>query len=877
MPQATSVPNIDPWIAAAAERIAARAQPWMQMSDDEVWSLMFAPTIPRAHHVWSDGHCPLCKASVPMYEWRVDAMKLRWKMTCPHCAAVFPTNDFDAYHRSGLDASGWFDPAKADRSLLFNQQHPDPADPLHRFGVDDGNGVFIGDHRWLFIAAYTLYGQWRQLVVAGIERLADAFTVTQNPAFAHKALILLDRVADAFPEFDFMAQGWMYEQRGDKTSSHGHVSYWCDNCEEIRQFADAYRVLRPRTDDAPLISFLAEKSRAFATPIAKKSGADLRMNIESRIFRDALENPIKFRSNFPRAEVTKVTLHEVLGTPESLALVDDLTEALIRNTVGVDGVTGEKGLPTYSAYVIASLADFMAQQEQHRPGFIRQWCEREPNLKRTWRFFLDTRCLDTFYPDIGDGLWFGAKAPELRGVRIPREKNLGEAAKVDASGFSFLWWLYEATGDLDYVRALFQANGSRLDHLPRDLSAKDPAGFRAQVDALLQRHGSQIKLPSVDKTEWHLAILRSGEAEHARALWIDYDTGGNHGHMDGMNVGLFAHGLSLIPDFGYPPVQFGGWSSPKSLWYYKTAAHNTVTIDGQSQPQYTSWKQINDAANQSGKILSKNMLPKLAAGTTTLWRDQPPCQVLRIDGREIYVRDDVKQYERTLMLVDVDKTRFYIVDIFRVVGGADHANFTHAYYGGLETSGLSLTPSADYGHETLMQNFRTDPAAKPGWSATWQIEDRLRNLPVARPVTMRRHDFTLGASASTCDAWINGGGYGDAAEAWIPRLMIRRTGQAGLSSCFVSVLEVYENTPVTSHVRRIELQSETGKPLPDSCVGLEIGLGDGVTDRVYFADVQNPLGTSPWPANSPRVTMVDVERATPVTRDVVWVRASDGE
>ena len=36
------------------------------------------------------------------------------------CAGRFPTHDFQAYHESGLDEHGFFDPDHADRSLLFN-------------------------------------------------------------------------------------------------------------------------------------------------------------------------------------------------------------------------------------------------------------------------------------------------------------------------------------------------------------------------------------------------------------------------------------------------------------------------------------------------------------------------------------------------------------------------------------------------------------------------------------------------------------------------------------------------------------------------------------------------------------------------------------
>ena len=39
----------------------------------------------------------------------------------------------------------WSDPELADRSLLFNAEHPDPNDPLHTFAVDDGFGYDDGN------------------------------------------------------------------------------------------------------------------------------------------------------------------------------------------------------------------------------------------------------------------------------------------------------------------------------------------------------------------------------------------------------------------------------------------------------------------------------------------------------------------------------------------------------------------------------------------------------------------------------------------------------------------------------------------------------------------------------------------------------------
>ena len=63
-----------PWGQIARDSIVAAAQPWLQMSDEMLWDLMFSNSIKRSWMVWSDGHCPMCQQPVPMYEWTIDAL-----------------------------------------------------------------------------------------------------------------------------------------------------------------------------------------------------------------------------------------------------------------------------------------------------------------------------------------------------------------------------------------------------------------------------------------------------------------------------------------------------------------------------------------------------------------------------------------------------------------------------------------------------------------------------------------------------------------------------------------------------------------------------------------------------------------------------------
>jgi hypothetical protein len=59
--------------------------------------------------------------------------------------------------------------------------------------------------------------------------------------------------------------------------------------------------------------------------------------------------------------------------------------------------------------------------------------------------------------------------------------------------------------------------------------------------------------------------------------------GGGHGHPDKLNLILHANGERLSPDFGTPGYGLELFQS----WYRQTASHNTVTLEGLSQPPAT--------------------------------------------------------------------------------------------------------------------------------------------------------------------------------------------------------------------------------------------------------------------------------------------------
>jgi len=799
-----------PWAAGQKKNIIEAARPWMKLSDDELWGLMFGPTIHRSWMVLSDGYCPSCKKPLPMYTWEVDALAHPWKVRCPHCKQYFPKNDFKAFYKSGLDEHGIFDPKKADRSLLFNAEHPDVKDPLHAFGVDDGEGYVEGDaerssvpirrdKRWRFISAYLIYGQWKQAVLNGIRNLAAAYVVTGDPKYAHKAGILLDRVADLYPTFDFSTQAYCYEVM--LPSNHGYVSVWHDACEETRELAMAYDMVRDAIPgDKKLLEFLSGKAGG---------SKDIERNIEDRILRDALNNIPKISSNYPRTEIAKIVMMSVLDRPRDE--IDAVWDAMLTRATAVDGVTGEKGLAGYTAFTIQSVASLIEQFSRLDPEFLRDLLKRHPRIHDMYRFHVDTWCMQEYYPQVGDAGGFVRKCAGYVGVIFTKDPGGSMwTFAVTPSMFSFIWRLYEVTGDTAFVQVLYGANGDSVEDLPFDLFCDDPAAFQKAVKGVIARVGPTIEVPSVNKQDWHIAILRSGKGSNARAAWLEYDAWGGHGHANCMHLGLFAKGLDLLPDFGYKPVQFGGWSSPQANWYGMTAAHNTVVVDGREQGN--------------------------GAGKTILWADGEEFHAIRASGP---TASGVKEFERTVAMVDTSEKDSYILDVFRVVGGKDHAKFTGSHFGTITTQGLTLKPAPDYGYGTQMRNFQVDAKPANPWSVDWKIEDRYKYLPPGSDIHFRYTDLTNDTEAYIAEAWV-ALGIGTTDDAWVPRLVTRRSGTEPLASTFIAVMEPYEKQSAIAGIRRLALQTEDGTPYPDSFAAIEVSLVGGGKDLLISAD--NPHG-----------------------------------
>lgn len=771
------------WAANERKQAIADAARWVAMTDEDLWREMFGPRITRSHFVWSSGHCPACRRPVPMYDWKIDAWARPWKVECPHCREHFPKNDFAAFHRSGLDEHGLFDPKLADRSLLFNQEHPNPSDPLHRFGVDDGEGYAEGDKRWRFIGAYLLQGQWDQRIEKGVRNLAKAYTVTGDKTYAHKAGVLLDRIADVWPSLDYASQGLVYERARYGGGVAGYVWYAITSAYTVMYLAKAYDdVFDGIRAGRGLTAFLGSKDPR------KRSFASIQRNIEDGILRHVLDNPRQIRTNYPGAERTLAITRTVLEWPANRDRLRGELDVIVQKAVAVDGLSGEKGLAGYASIAPQSLAEILEEFSALDPELLPYLLERNPKLRETYRFHFDTWIDHRFYPHSGDSGSFARRSDRYAGLSF------------HGGVYGFLGRLARATSDPLYWQMAWIGNGQKLDGLPHDIFAEDPAAYAASVKSAVDRHGTWPKVTSIDKQEWKIAILRHRTAPDA-AVFLDYDSIPegplkSHYHFDAMNIGLFAKGLDLLPEFGYPAVQFGDWHTPQALWHKKTAAHNTIIVDGQDQ--------------------------RGGPSRTVLWNGEGPVQVMRAASPS---QSGGSAYERTLVMVETGPADFYVFDHFHVAGGKDHAKHTHTAFATAEPFGLRLSPEpAPYGPGVLMRGFQSDRGAAPGWGVDWKIEDRFGYLAPGREIRLRYTDLTRGAEAMVAESWTVESTAATKAE-WIPTVIARRRadGPGDLASDFVGVMEPYERKPRIAKLTRRDDGSARE-------VRVEVRLSDGGRD-----------------------------------------------
>lgn len=830
-----------PWAAKIRDVAVAKAAYWVDLPDEELWAMVPGQDLPRCIDVTFDRlttgpkslGCLQCGNEIRRfgnYPYDPDFINKPWKLTCPSCDAVFPTNDFGKYYASAIDEHGLFNPAKGDTSLLFNEAHPDPHDPLHKFGVDDGFGYVDENGREHRYIGYYTWKYWMHLN-DGLGALADAFLYTGEKRYAHKAAILLDRIADVYPDMDwkpYADRGWYHSDGG---SNLGKIEGSIWETGVVQKFAASYDKIISGTLDSPqLFAFLKSQSEKYDLPNAKGTRELFVTNVDDRILSTAFDAVLsgQIRGNQGMHQLTVTMCAVALNTePKTSEWLQWLFEpdggaipGLMMSQFDRDG-TSDEGAPSYAMIwgrLITQLASWIAAY----PAYTRNNIFKDyPQFRAAFLAAYRMAALGVAIPNIGDS---GATGLVTNTLIDPRFMALG----------------YYYTRDPEIAVAAYRANGNSAEGLGRDIFSADPEAASREIEKLATQSGTRPEGGRL-MSGFGLALLEVGAGSHGVALAANYGRTTKHAHPDLLNFDLFAFGHWLAPDHGYPEFATR-WPSNRE-WTGSTLSHNTVFVN--EEPQKEVW-----------------------GGYARIFKQLNGFGMVQLDGRKAYPGLDA--YTRTLYLIgdaesDPD-TPAYLVDIFQVNGGRDHVYSFHGPPGEIahelrmtsQTEGTYAGPQIPKGEwadgfpigYSHLYNVRRDSLPPSNFVLDWNAEEGYRGL--SGDVHLRMHVLNQYDDVALADGDPPQNKPGNPKR--LGYALLHRAGE-DLKSTFVSVIEPYRGKPGIRSVQRMD----DGQ---GNHVALRIEREDGGIDYLFHKGDTRP-GISPM-------------KGVSMDGDAAWIRERMG-
>jgi len=621
------------WAKRIADGIISDANHWAAMDDEDIYNLI-PPENPRALVVNYYHGCPIHGGDRLAFETSMDEP---WRWRC-------------------IEGGEWWYPGAV-------VKNPKTGEDV--IVEDDGSGFVPPDgflqreKPYYFVAAYRFYrlgaliGSPYARTIPGkkapscLPVLSFAYVLTGEQKYAHKAFILLSRLADLYRRYDGLA---------DVTKAHiGEIS--TTEMHYITNSANAFDLVFDGAEgDKTLLDFLASKGDIDYDKDGRITTKDVLLHIQNDL--------IMAMSEFARRMVLTQTsdwqinyvsncieIAQCLGDGEMMyealegerGLIEELSNAFYRD-----------GKHHYCSvgYSVGNTAS-MARMAEVAHGFSDPKFYPEPLdlyhdgrflMRGLWAFLRDIQC-DGSVLCMGDGGLDRGKAPgyiyrledEMALVRMPEFRDiycqrLTSACEGDVNAKRSDPWVLFHAEDVEVGKAE-PLWSTMTESLPQSMLL--PA---SQIAVL--RHGRNI-----------------GETTHV-GLHFCRGTAG-HAHRDQLALTMIANGWCLTPDVCY-------WREehPKhtGAWLRNAASHCLVVPDGRNQ--------------------------ELGTGILHAYHSTPYLSVVEASAEGVY--PGLSRYRRTVMLVPIDDRDAYVLDIFRVAGGEREHDYLFHSDGGTEGKNFEL-------------------------------------------------------------------------------------------------------------------------------------------------------------------------------------------
>lgn len=755
------------------------ANTFAKQTDEFLWTLQPPTTLPRVYDRGKAGGrtiCPECGEKVleisPWNCWRIDPVSHPYKVQCQRCRKWYPSNDF---HKGDLTSGDY---------------------------PDNGNGWTDGKRQYYFLREYAhmCYGT---VVVPTLTSLSQAYLLTGNEQYAHKGCVLMARLASEYPNygwktvtpapelenrFDRTFLGPFDNQHPDYSWKHGGMItdlIW--ETFQLEAITCAYDALYDHfIRDAELLEFVRSKGLPVETAEA------LRHYIEDYILRAGMvglqQEEIHGNEGFHQAAALALALvmDDYSDThPNSRDMVEyayhGTGQAAYMMVNGLSRDGGGHESPNYNRIKtdfirVAQLMEEVRQRhpdaypEEHYPDIF-----AHPKARCLFDFYIDIVCNGYFLPSVGD----------CGGIREP--PRIADGGPVRSYLNEENLFAFRKYGDPRFAWAAFDKKGAPLK----------PNLWEQHATEINQYADMPVHQAAPRRSRlfdgYGVAILESGEWPRSQAVVLNYASLIGHRQKDHLSLGVFARGVDLLPDLGYPRTWDYRWQ-----WDSNNMAHNTVTVDETSYGFRPFQNAARLFASQDGiHVITAHHNP-YPAGTRLGDPEAKP----------------VDLFERTLIMVDINEDHFYVIDVFAVNGGEQHDQSWHAILVEPER------PALNWANQEKGTLAGPDVEAFAPYTDKWGRAHNegdfpcylthVRRAPLEHPATwtwnsglpegdaLNLHIIPVGAPAEA----IMGKGRSPAwpKEQYLDYLLVRRTVSNGGPSLFASILEPYQDTPVIETV-----------------------------------------------------------------------------
>lgn len=497
------------WAKNERDSAVARADTYVALGYDYLWNLVTPQTLPRSYGVNQQLGSPVTGKEIDKYgnyPYTANPVEEPWKITDPSSGYKFPTNDFGAFYESGLDEHGIFREELADRSLLVNELYPERGPT---WGVDDGNGWVDEDgNYYTFVAYYIHWHLWHGGIIRNaLEALTNAYIYTGDMKYARAGIILLDRIADVYPDMDVSAYDASVYLNSHGGRGTGKVigSIW--ETSLVQYFLRAYDAFFPVMDDDEVLAFLGAKGELHKLSF-KDSAAGLRKNVEDGIVREVYPGvkTAKIVGNFGFHQSALALAAVVMDTlPETQEWID-FNFQTGGNMSNPWRVTGGNILTT-----LVDDVDRDGHGNESAPGYNVGWLSSLSEVANIMQGY-DLYPAADLYDNAKFRKMFASMYPLILSERYtPTIGDSGSAGKpgIVMDKMPILVRAFETYQDPIFAQLAYFMNNNRTDGIHGDIFSPNPDAVAEQIQAVIDSEGP-LELDSSHLTGYGFSALRDG-------------------------------------------------------------------------------------------------------------------------------------------------------------------------------------------------------------------------------------------------------------------------------------------------------------------------------------------------------------------------------